>query len=94
MPDTDTKDVKDTKLDNFCETYRVPMIRELVHVGDGNSAFGPPLCPRIHQLGGEGCICKGEVEAAKAKPNVDPVAKTASPNSSPAPALQSSKPAV
>lgn len=52
-------------LDDFCTTYRVPMVRTREHVGEGNEGWSEPLCPRIHQLNGEGCVCKGEVPDAK-----------------------------
>lgn len=52
-------------LDDFCMTYRVPMVRIRQHVGEGNEGWSEPLCPRIHQLNGEGCVCKGEVPDAK-----------------------------
>lgn len=51
--------------DDFCTTYRVPMVRTREHVGEGNEGWSEPLCPRIHQLKGEGCVCKGEVPDAK-----------------------------
>lgn len=50
---------------DFCMTYRVPMVRTREHVGEGNEDWSEPLCPRIHQLNGEGCVCRGEVPAAK-----------------------------
>lgn len=52
-------------LEDFCMTYRVPMVRTRQHVGEGNEDWSEPLCPRIHQLNGEGCVCKGEVPDAK-----------------------------
>lgn len=51
-------------LDDICKTYGIPMVRTRQHVGEGNEDWSEPLCPRIHQLGGKGCVCKGEVADA------------------------------
>lgn len=56
--------VSPNPLDDICKTYGIAMVRIRQHVGEGNEGWSDPLCPRIHQLGGKGCVCKGEVPNA------------------------------
>lgn len=64
MPNPIASGASPQPLDDFCVTYRIPMVRTRQHVGEGNEDLSEPLCPRIHQLNGEGCVCKGEVPEA------------------------------
>lgn len=60
----ESKSAAQSPLDDICRTYGIAMVRTRQHIGEGNEGWSEPLCPRIHQLGGKGCVCKGEVADA------------------------------
>lgn len=68
--------VEATKVADICPKHETPMIKQLEHVGGGNSKFGKPFCPLCQEQ---------EANAAKAQAAPQPSAtKTAEPAPKPA----------